>query len=54
MTADEQQQLDRLCRTVINEKDPAKLTPLVAALNDFLELMEQVQALLRSGKTMHS
>ncbi len=42
MTLDgEQQELDRLCRAVIEEKDPAKLTELVAALNDFLQRREQ-------------
>jgi|KBSMisStandDraft_5_1062788.scaffolds.fasta_scaffold7541470_1 hypothetical protein len=37
MTPDEQQrELERLCLAVIQEKDPAKLTPLVEKLNKFL------------------
>ena len=42
MTLDgEQQELDRLCRAVMEEKDPAKLTELMAALNDFMQRKEQ-------------
>jgi len=41
MTPDEQQVLDRLCRAVIDEKDPAKLTPLVEKLNEFLAARER-------------
>ena len=42
MTLDgEQQELDRLCRAVMEEKDPAKLTELLVALNDFLQHREQ-------------
>jgi hypothetical protein len=36
MTPDEQQELDRLCLAVIQEKDPVKLTARVAELNAFL------------------
>ena len=31
-----QRELERLCLAVIEEKDPAKLTPLVEKLNKFL------------------
>ena len=42
MTLDgEQQELDRLCRAVMEEKDPTKLTELMAALNDFMQRKEQ-------------
>jgi len=38
MTLDQQrQEIDQLCRAVISEQDPAKLTLLVAELNDLLE-----------------
>jgi hypothetical protein len=40
MNPDEQQELDRLCHAVIEEKDPAKLSLAVAKLNQFLEALE--------------
>ena len=33
----QQREIERLCLAVINEKDPAKLTKLVEALNEILE-----------------
>jgi hypothetical protein len=47
MNPDEQQELDRLCHAVIEEKDPAKLSLAVAKLNQFLEALET--AVHRSG-----
>lgn len=41
MTPEEQQELDRLCQAVIDEKDPIKLTSTVAKPNEFLEAREQ-------------
>jgi hypothetical protein len=43
MTPDEQAELERLCLAVIHEKDPAKFTKLLEALNHFLECREQVR-----------
>ena len=43
MTANEQEQLERLCVAVIQEKDPAKFTKLVEALNQFLQGREQAR-----------
>ena len=40
MTANEQEELNRLCLAVVEEKDPAKLTKLVQDLNQFLERRE--------------
>jgi hypothetical protein len=37
MTPEDRLELDRLLHAVIQEKDPAKFTVLVTALNDFLE-----------------
>ena len=51
---DRGEQLDSLCRAVIQEKDLHKLTALVTALNEFLRRKEEAQALLRSGKTTQS
>jgi len=41
MTPDEQEELDRLCRTVVDEKNSAKLTEAVTTLNEFLEERER-------------
>jgi hypothetical protein len=41
MIPDEQEELDRLCRTVVDEKNSAKLTEAVATLNEFLEERER-------------
>ena len=47
--AEEQQEIDRLCRAVINEKNPAKLTELVEELNRVLELRERKLPKSNSG-----
>jgi hypothetical protein len=36
MTADERQELNRLCAAVQKEQDPTKLTAILEQLNDFL------------------
>ena len=41
MSPEETQQLERLCQAVIHEQDPAKLTKLVAELNELLERKER-------------
>jgi len=41
MTADEKQEIDRLCLAVICEQDPAKLTELVNEMNRLLELRDR-------------
>jgi hypothetical protein len=35
--AEQQQEIEDLCRAVIHEKNPAKLTKLIAQLNELLE-----------------
>ena len=40
MTADERQELNRLCAAVQKEQDPTKLTALLEQLNDFLRERE--------------
>lgn len=44
MSNDDQQECERLCKAVIQEKDPEKLSELVKALNDFLQRREQKSA----------
>lgn len=41
MTPDEQEELYRLCRAVVEEKDSPKLTESVTKLNEFLEQWER-------------
>ena len=41
MTPEERQEIERLCQAVIHEQDPAKLTKLVAELNELLEQRER-------------
>jgi hypothetical protein len=41
MSTDNQPECERLCRAVIQEKDPEKLTELVKALNEFLQRGEE-------------
>jgi hypothetical protein len=41
MPSVEQQEINRLCLAVIAEKDPAKLTELVAELSELLQRREQ-------------
>jgi len=41
MTPEEKQEVERLCQAVIHEQDPAKLTELVAELNELLERKER-------------
>ena len=41
MTPDEQEELNRCCRTVVEEKNSAKLTEAVTTLNEFLEQRER-------------
>jgi hypothetical protein len=37
MTQEERQQMDRLCRSIQNEKDPRGFTELEKQLNDLLD-----------------
>lgn len=41
MTSDERQEMDRLCITVQQEKDPAKFSQALQELTAFLDCIEQ-------------